>query len=75
MRASDLRKSFLSLFFLFFLSQRLFFSFFFFSKSMENENTNPSSFAETTTVFSARDPAMKLLSVNMANITKLTNNN
>lgn len=42
---------------------------------MSNESTYPSSSAEITTVFNARDPATTLLSVNMANITKLTNNN
>ena len=36
---------------------------------------NDSSSAETTTVFNARDPSSTLLTVNMSNITKLTNAN
>lgn len=42
---------------------------------MSNESTHWASSVETTTVFNASDPATTLLSVNMANITKLTNNN
>ncbi|KAL0674425.1 hypothetical protein Bca4012_002406 [Brassica carinata] len=42
---------------------------------MATESSNPSSSAETTTVFNPRDPASTLLTVNMSNITKLTNTN
>lgn len=42
---------------------------------MPNESTNPSSLTTTAMVFNPRDPTTTLLSVNMANITKLTNTN
>ncbi|CAN6812103.1 unnamed protein product [Brassica oleracea] len=42
---------------------------------MGNDSPHTTSLVETTTVFNARDPSTTLLTVNMSNITKLTNAN